>query len=409
MGASGIWRVVKTSRIELPVSGKLFRQPPRAFDQMQPDYLMKYDGLTLASDVILEGSTVHIVAPPLFNLSDALEDLTIVADGQLFHIPPGTWSDGNRMSRMHLELDAPADYLTFTFSNQEFTVKPSASWVDVLAGRNIAVTVNKDNHLQALADWAQNYTVNHGVTAVIVYDNQSESYSCEEILEQMKTVPGLEICIVVDWLDKFGNLAGPGDWDSDFGQYIAWEHARWRFARRAHCVFQGDSDEFPMTVDGRSMQAYLEESTNGTLLYPVCNVPPVVRDGIEADREVRRPSDYLSLDTTKGLWSKKVAYQPTRLSDEHQPANHAVIGLYNEYTENIVARHVLGVHRDWRRGAFAAYDQAERRFNPETDSPDELAEKVYRLTFPDLFSETNEVNNDVIQTQEDEVTSETDD
>ncbi|WP_237208691.1 hypothetical protein [Rothia nasimurium] len=394
MNVPGIWRIVKTSRIELPVSGKLFRQPPRAFDKMQPDYMMKYDGLTLASDVILEGSTLHVVGPPLLNLSEALQDLVVRCGGPEIPVPEGQWADGNRISRLHLDLGAPADEVTFSFANQSYSVKPSASWADVFEGRSVAVTVNKDNHLQTLADWAQNYTVNHGVTAVIIYDNQSESYSCEELLEHMKTVPGLEICVVVDWPDKFGNLAGPGDWDSDFGQYIAWDHARWRFARKAAFVFQGDADEFPMTSDGRSLEEHVAETETGTLLYPVCNAPAVLREGLDPDRPVRRHSDYWCLDLTKGLWSKKVAYQPTRLKDEFQPANHAVIGIYNRYSEDVVARHVLGVHRDWRRGEAAAYDVKEREFNPETDKFDPQSEAVYRKTFPDLFEDISSSENE---------------
>ena len=45
-----------------------------------------------------------------------------------------------------------------------------------LRGDRVIFTINKDNDLAWIADWARFYVAEHGATAAVVYDNGSTDY-----------------------------------------------------------------------------------------------------------------------------------------------------------------------------------------------------------------------------------------
>lgn len=378
---NGTWKVVRTSPLTLPVHAPLYRMPPRDWSKIDSRYMSKYDGHTLACDVFTFEDELCMIGPPLLNLQPAVSSAEALIDGAE-RIASVNWTELDRASRARVETKGIAEHFSLSIEGIELECQPTSAQHSLFQGRNVAVTMNKDNRLENIRDWAQNLTTNHEVTAIIVYDNRSADYSPSQIVDSLRTVSDLEVGIVVDWPYKFGNLTG--DWSSDFGQYMCWEHARWRFCRTASCVIIGDVDEFPISEDGRTLVQVVQDSPSGAILYPVRNAPPVPRYGLDPGR-IRLHSDYLYMDTVRGTFSKKVAYIPSRVPDTGQIGNHYVKGVKNLFTNAIISRHVNGVHLSWRTGK-SAYSDQERSFNESTEEYDSLAEKTYRSTFPDRFS-----------------------
>lgn len=380
--AEGVFRILRPKAVEFPQSSGLFRTPPVDREAITADYLAKHDGLTLFSDIFIDGGELIALGPPRLNLREDVSCYSLSADGQRLDIPEDAWQELNRVSRLRLPVDAPPDRLTISADRVQWEIQPGRGFHELFAGRTAAVTLNRDNTLEALHDWLTNFVVNHEVTAAIVYDNRSTLYGLEDVLDVLKSVPGLDIGFVVDWPQKFGMTGAP--WTSDFGQYVAWEHARWRFLAAAANVYQSDIDEIPMTEDSRPISAYLDEAPSGVVRYEVCDAPPVVRAGADPDRSIRRCTDYLHLDTVRGRFSSKIAYQPLRIPRDAQVLNHSVSLTQQDIEPRILARHIRGTHLGWRRGS-SEFDFPERPFDPETDAPDAFAEAWYRRTFPERF------------------------
>lgn len=380
---SGVWKILDIAKITLPSDGELFRMPEAAQDSLTPRFMSLFDGYTLFTDFFCEDGQLIAVGPPRLNLKEDIRKFAIKADGQLLQFPMKDWEELDRASRLFVPVDVYPEELHITAEQHSWTVRPGRGYRHVFANRTVALTMNRNNDLQAIQDWTTNLVKNHGATAVIVYDNGSTLYSKETLLAKLQEVEGLEVGFVVNWPQKFGPIMH--GWKSDFGQYIAWEHARWRFTHDAAFVLQGDVDEIAMTSDCRPLTAYIEESKSGLIRYQVCDAPPVPREGIDWERTQRLCTDYLHLDTVRGPFSTKIAYAPQRIPKKAQIKNHEISYLQAPYTKEVLARHIRGTHLGWR-DQHATFDYEEREFDAATDKPDPFAEQWYRRTFPERFA-----------------------
>lgn len=382
---AGIWKIVSTSPLVLPVNSRLYRNPPRRPVDFSEDYLFKYDGHTLAADCYMSGDDLRMVGPPLLNLAKYVDESSLELDG----VQPANqprWEDLNRISRFRLRVDENVSKLRLEFGPETLSVSPSPDMTRMFDGANVLVTLNKDNHLENVADWVRNYVQNHEVDSVIFYDNRSETYSLSDILHTLKQVPGLENAVVVDWPYKYGNTGGPKQiWDSDFGQYMCWEHARWRFARFAKTVIINDVDEFPVSASGKSLPQLVEESPNGVYRYALRDTPALPRLGLERKAgEVRRHSDYAYVATNARKYSSKYAYSPQRLSDRIQVGNHEVFGVRAPIGNDVIGRHCQGLHASWRKGDFS-YSHKESDFDSAKFVEDRDFIRQLQRTFPERF------------------------
>ena len=129
--------------------------------------------------------------------------------------------------------------------------------------------MSKDNKLTWIVDWMRFYSRAHNVDAVILYDNGSTDYSVQDLGAAMEQVPEIRVSVIVKWPFKYGPQGGPDglDWDSDFCQYGALEHAKWRFLRYAAGVISSDIDELVITPPGRSVFSYARHTQRGVIRY----------------------------------------------------------------------------------------------------------------------------------------------
>lgn len=380
---TNIWRVLGTNSIILPIHSQLFREPPREYAEMTDKYLTRYDGHTLAADVFATDTHLFFIGPPLLNLEQMAKNQKLIVDNQDLGTAQD-WQDKNRISFNRVETSTRSERVELEFGPEKFDVTPTAAHLDVFSNLNVVITLNRDNHLDNIRDWLVNMVRNHDVQAAIIYDNRSATYTKAELLSVMKSVPGLLNGFVIDWPHKYGNTGGPKQiWDSDFGQYMCWEHARWRFLQKANCVIISDVDEIPISSVGKTLVQHAEESKNGVFTYPVRDCPAIPRPSVEGER-VRLHTDYLHSDLKKGTYSKKVVYQPTRLPNDTQVGNHQVVGVKATYSEEVISRHVGGVHLSWRNRDWG-YSHTEREMDESRDFFDSELEEHYRKTFPQRF------------------------
>ena len=252
-----------------------------------------FDDDTLFYDVFRVPGSGKVLAlgPALFNLADGLRAARVRA------IPwgetcPFEVHEFDRHVRVVISAPPAASSLSFEGPLGAFEMEIQDSFADALAGARLLTAKSRDNSLEWIQDWIRYHRDLHGVDAVLIHDNHSTVYDIETLMGALSAVQGLRAAIVVDWPFKFGPQGTfEGLWDSDFCEYGALEHARWRFAPRVQGVINADIDELLVSSSGRSVFDALARSRLGIVRYPGRWVVGVEGDPVHAGR-LRRHSDY---------------------------------------------------------------------------------------------------------------------
>lgn len=196
---------VETSAVFLPAESKV-RRLPRAPHRKRPEsFAAQFEDRALYYDCFWQGDgKVLLVGPPALNLLElhrkadyvALESgerlgaqLNIsrsVMTTALSGVPKGTMSISIRFGDHRLEVPVQAQ-----------TSAP-------FARRNVLFTMNKDNPVEWISNWADWHVVMHGADAVVVFDNGSTRYKPHELAAQLSRIPGLARVAVISWPFRYG-------------------------------------------------------------------------------------------------------------------------------------------------------------------------------------------------------------
>jgi hypothetical protein len=181
-----------------------------------------FDDLTLIYGVFrsVDGQDIVLIGPQPANLEAWLIETVRAA------FPSGTplrWFVNNR----HIKLWVRSSVADFSLNDPNLdqarmTVRPNES--ARFAGRRVLFTLSKNNRLDWIVDWASFMASVHGCDAVLLYDNASSLYSCANIADALRAIPGIEAVTVVDWPYAYGMLGA-----TNFCQATMMENARRRF------------------------------------------------------------------------------------------------------------------------------------------------------------------------------------
>jgi hypothetical protein len=175
----------------------------------------------------------------------------------------------DRHSQVWLTIPSPTTALLLRTEVGEFEIAPGTNNSDFFADKRVLLTLSKNNRLEWIQDWLRYNRDIHGANAVLFYDNLSTRYSAEALLNALVEVSGFDrICVVV-WPFKYGpqGLDATRFWDSDFCQFGALEHARWRFLQEARSVLNSDIDELVVSSKGSSIFETVERSWSGVVRF----------------------------------------------------------------------------------------------------------------------------------------------
>lgn len=247
------------------------RDPPRPPDRRQPDYDTRFDADTLWFDVVALRGRLVAVGPPVRAWAPLLADAAYRVDGAPVRAAQTRVRDRTQTTVLPLRGGAAPDAevtVTLPAPHGTLTTHASPDQTALFAGRRVLFTVSKDNDLAWVQDWLRWHVRVHGTDAVVVYDNASTAYSTDELLAALTAVDDVAVAVVVPWRFPYGPGGnGEQDWDSDFAQIGAMEHARHRFLRRAAGVLNADIDELVHTRTGVSVYEYARRSPSGFVAF----------------------------------------------------------------------------------------------------------------------------------------------
>lgn len=332
--------IVRPSRVVLP-PGALRREPPRPAGLREPDYDDRFDASTLFYDVFRCHRRVVAVGPPLLNLAGHL---------RAPHLRDGVRTLALDRTQRTL-LGDTGDTVSVALDGRWLSAEVGADLAALFRGRRALTTLSLDNDLAWIRDWVRWHVAVHGTDAVLFYDNGSRSYGLDELHATIAGVPGVRVAVVVDWRFRYGPQGtASGLWDSDFAQYGALEHARWRFLREAAGVLNADVDELVWSGSGESVYEVARRSPTGFVSFPGRWVhrPP------GADGPVRH-ADCSWVDDAEAPTPTKWCAVPRRLPAAAQLQVHGATGVDVSATYGLGYWHFREVSTHWKE------DRRERR------------------------------------------------
>jgi hypothetical protein len=340
--------IVEPSSMVVPEGSLLERIPPRPPESRQAGYDLAFDRKTLFYDVFRVGSQVMLIGPPLLNLRSAVKSTSFFADYKSVSVA-AQFIDLDRTSRSILECDRRAQSITFEFPDFAVCAGIGADGTELFQGRRAIVTKSRNNRLRWIEDWLTYHVRIHGADAVLLYDNNSDAYDLDAIRNTVAKVQGIKVAVIVVWNYLFGPGGWPSEiWDSDYCQYGALEHARWRFLRRARSVLHCDIDELVVSTDDRTVFEHAESHEAGFVEFRGRWIENIRVNFEAADHQepLHAVFGYYAADSLHS--STKWCAVPTAIADHRQWLVHQISGSPLTCEQALLYRHFKGITTHWK-------------------------------------------------------------
>jgi len=167
------------------------------------------------------------------------------------------------------------DMINFTLvnpkGNVEIIVNPRST---EFADMGCISTMQKNEPIHWIKDWIQYHHLAHGVDGFIIYDNNSDQYTVDELQTELESLPFNIAIRVVPWNVPFGPHTPK--WDSNFSQFTQLEHWKFKYAWCSNFAINQDIDELLVTA-GCTIDDVLEKIRTEKLpgiIYRTRNIDP---------------------------------------------------------------------------------------------------------------------------------------
>ena len=258
--------------IKIPASWGVKREPRTPVAQRKEiitlgkSYDELFDWDILFSEAIqIGGGRIILVGPPLYELHRLIK----FSDGEkeLQH----TSLDLTNVTVTMVESDSDTIYLEHPTERVEI---PVGEICHDFEGEGCIATMQKDEPMHWIKDWVQYYHIEHGVKGFVIYDNNSETYTVEELQAELDAMPYDIKVHVVDWSMPFGPHTPT--WDSNFSQFTSFEHFKYKYAWCASYAINHDIDEFLVIKEGGIPELLQQLQYRGlsALIYRTRNIDP---------------------------------------------------------------------------------------------------------------------------------------
>lgn len=342
-------RVVTLNSLVIPDNAAMRRVARTPLKHRREDFEEQFDDTTLFYDIFqnTDGDLV-MCGPPAWNLEREIFFADYVVDGAPVGSRP-TIREFDRCSLSVLPIDrGQARSLDLTIFEHSLRCDIGETHTDAFKDSRAVLTINKNNDLEWIRDWAEFYVKLHGADSFLLFDNASTHYSCSELVESVYKVEGLARFWVAPFPFSFGPTNDKaGIWDSNFLQISMLKLAQLRFLAGARSVLSVDIDELVLPAgDGTSVFETTERSDTGYISFSGSWIEPVVDEYDET--KLYRHRDLLYRLTTARTAANKWCVCPPRCSDQNQWLVHKINRLESSDQYNFSYRHFSGISTNWK-------------------------------------------------------------
>jgi len=245
-------RVVPLQGFVLPADGSLLRDHVRPAERRSDLYRARYDRTTLFYDAVwLPERQAHLVTAPRFlNLWTPFRAGLRMGGRPVRRVRRRTW-----LRCEQVEIPGPADALSLSWDGTDHPIPSRPAETAGFAGANALVTVNRNNALDWIADWAAFHARRHGADAVVLFDNGSDAYAPQDIADRLASVAGLRRVRVFSAPYPYGPAESGGRFELSprFFQTAMLNIARRDPLAHARAVLNVDIDEICIAASGGSV------------------------------------------------------------------------------------------------------------------------------------------------------------
>ncbi len=231
-----------------------FRRDSPVPERYRDDYFhTQHDSHTLAYDAVRlsNGTDVLITCPELENFWPLLRD------GLRVNGVPARGLKRQLVGQCeHVRLRAPnGSALSVRLDDWEAELPVRASESDAFRGRKVIATLSRNNDLEWISAWARYHARAHGADAVVLYDNNSDSYGLNEVADALDSVKELSVVRVIGTPYLFGdgvNAGGKAYWMYPLQNSIL-NITRLDMGAASEAVLNCDIDELVISKTGSSV------------------------------------------------------------------------------------------------------------------------------------------------------------
>jgi hypothetical protein len=336
---------------EDPSLRRLPRRPglarPEGFGAAFEDQALAYDCFWHG-----DGRRVLIVGPPPVNLWPHYRTARYAAGATALRV-----RYHRSLSVMVTELDGvPADATEVTMAlggEQRLPIRPSH--VADFAGSRLLFSINKNNELAWIGEWARYHAAVHGTDAVVLFDNGSTRYAPAEIAATLAAVPGLTRVAVPSWPHKFGPIDRTLRYEpfwSRFLQIASMSVLLRRFGMKAFGLLNCDIDELAAPASP-SIYDQARQSRGGLVTFRGQWVEAATAEGApthrsftqrlrDPERRLSRPRKWV-LDPSRS-WVGRLNVHPYWHFIKGRPL------LSKSSPPELSYWHFRGINTGWKRG-----------------------------------------------------------
>ncbi|QDY69180.1 hypothetical protein [Qingshengfaniella alkalisoli] len=232
---------------DFPVTRKHVRPPERRSEE----YLKNYDTHTLFYDCVYQPTKRRYLftAPRMFNLWPVFRDALRI-NGH-----PARVRRKRFPKYEQAVLLADEGELRLSLGGTDHLIETRLDRSDDFAGLNCIATMNKNNRVEWITDWARYYVANHRLQGVVIFDNGSTDYNIDDLRQALVSVEGLQRVAVVSAAFPYGSNDQGTGWEirPKFLQPALLNLARTEILSKARAVLNVDIDELVIARDGRSV------------------------------------------------------------------------------------------------------------------------------------------------------------
>lgn len=158
------------------------------------------------------------------------------------------------------------------------------------------MTMQKNEPMHWIEDWIQYYHLEHSVKGFVIYDNNSDDYTVDELRDRLSKIDLDVIVHVIDWCMPHG--PNTPSWDSDFARYVMFEHFKYKYAWCSSYAINHDIDELLMIENGNinNLLNFIGKNNLTSVIYGNRNIEPYNESldisAHEMDVNDRRFKDY---------------------------------------------------------------------------------------------------------------------
>lgn len=211
-------------------------------------------------------NTLLLIGPPLYDSKNWINGNVAFFDpnGQKL---PVQFMELDRVCYTAMTVGGWVDSISMVSNGESVTIPINKNHGE-FDGKKVMVTLQKNNPIAWIGQWMHYHIKVHGVDAFLIYDNGSTDYSAEDLDEALRGIPAT--IKIVEWPYPYGPQGSDhAPWDSDYGQYVMLEHAKYRYLSGAGLVLNNDIDEMIVTkgLTLNDIQQHLSSAQTGCLRY----------------------------------------------------------------------------------------------------------------------------------------------